>query len=87
MLFMDVIELAPSNIGHNRKLDWVAGCLIAFACRKSFQIESEYRGYLIFISKTALINWYEKRYGAIRATGQRMYFSPEGSMALIEKYL
>lgn len=88
MLIMDVIEIAPHNIGSsNKKFDYVAGCLIAFACRESFKIEGNYKGFLTFISKTSLIDWYKSKYGATQALGQRMFIDDSMGMELIEKYL
>ncbi len=49
MLIMDLVELAPHNIGQkNKRYKYVAGCLIAFACRESFKLESNYKGFLSF---------------------------------------
>ena len=88
MLIMDVLELAPHNIGQkNKRYDYVAGCLIAFACRESFKIVGNYKGFLTFVSKTNLIEWYEKKYGAELALGQRMFIDWENGEKLIEKYL
>lgn len=88
MLIMDVLEIAPHNIGsENKRYDYVAGCLIAFACRESFQIEGEYKGFLTFVSKTSLIKWYQEKYGAELALGQRMFIDWENGEKLIEKYL
>ena len=88
MLIMDALELAPYNIGQqNKRYDYVAGCLIAFACRKSFMIEGDYKGFLTFVSKTNLIQWYSKKYGAELALGQRMFINWENGERLIEKYL
>ncbi len=88
MLIMDVLELAPHNVGHkNKRYDYVAGCLIAFACRESFKIEGSYKGFLTFVSKTSLIEWYAKKYGAELAFGQRMFIDWENGEKLIEKYL
>ena len=88
MLIMDVIELAPHNIGStNKKFDYVTGCLIAFACRESFKIEGNYKGFLSFTSKTNLIDWYKKKYGATQVLGQRMYIDDIIGIKLIEKYL
>jgi len=88
MLIMDVIEIAPHNFGSSSKrFDYVAGCLIAFACRESFKIEGNYKGFLTFTSKTNLIEWYEKKYGATRALGRRMYIDDIAGLKLIEKYL
>lgn len=88
MCIMDVLELAPHNIGRQHKrYDDVAGCLIAFACRESFKIEGDYKGFLTFTSKTSLIGWYMEKYGAQRANGWRMFFDPETGHQLIKKYL
>lgn len=88
MLIMDALELAPHNIGHkNKRYDYVAGCLIAFACRESFKILGNYKGFLTFVSKTNLIEWYSKKYGAELALGQRMFIDWENGERLIEEYL
>ncbi len=88
MLIMDTVEIAPHNIGRNKKrYDYVAGCLIAFACRESFKIEGSYKGYLTFVSKTNLIKWYSTKYGATLALGQRMFIDSEAGEKLINKYL
>lgn len=88
MLIMDVIEVAPHNIGSsNKKFDFVAGCLIAFGCRESFKIEGNYKGFLTFTSKTNLIDWYKTKYGATQALGQRMFIDDITGLQLIEKYL
>ncbi|WP_298518064.1 hypothetical protein [uncultured Kordia sp.] len=88
MLIMNIVEIAPYNIGSNtKKFDRVAGCLIAFACRESFKIEGNYKGFLTFVSKTKLIDWYRDKYGAIQAFGQRMYIDDVAGLRLIEEYL
>ncbi len=88
MLIMDVIEIAPHNLGSSdKRFDHVAGCLIAFACRESFKIEGNYKGFLTFISKTNLIDWYKNQYGATQALGQRMFIDDLIGLQLIEKYL
>ena len=88
LLIMDVIEIAPHNLGSaNKRFDYVAGCLIAFGCRKSFEIEGSYKGFLTFMSKTSLIDWYQDKYGATRALGQRMFIDDVNGLKLIKKYL
>ena len=87
MLIMDVLELAPHNIGSKKRYDYVAGSLIAYACRKSFKLEGNYKGFLTFVSKTNLIDWYIEKYGAELALGQRMFIDWENGKKLIEKYL
>lgn len=88
MLIMSVLEIAPHNVGQkNKKYDYVAGCLIAFACRESFKLESAYKGFLTFMSKTSLIKWYSEKYGASLGLWQRMYIDSEEGMKLINEYL
>jgi len=88
ILIMDVLEVAPHNIGSQKKqYDYVAGCLIAFACRESFKLESDYKGFLTFVSKSNLIKWYSEKYGAVSTLGQKMYIDWEIGTQLIDKYL
>lgn len=88
MLIMDVLEIAPHNIGQrSKKYDYVAGCLIAFASRESFKLEGNYKGFLTFVSKTALMKWYSEKYGAVVALGQRMYIDDLVGQWLIKEYL
>ncbi len=88
MLIMDLIELAPHNIGRkNKKYNRVAGCLIAFACREAFKLEGNYKGFLTFESKTKLIDWYIKNYNAKIAIGQKMCIEPMDGKELINAYL
>jgi len=83
-----VLEIAPHNIvQRSKKYDYVAGCLIAFANKESFKLEGNYKGFLIFVSKTSLIKWYSKKYGAIAVLGQRMYIDDLVVLKLIKDYL
>ena len=88
MLYMNNIEIAPHNVGSKGKFDNIAGCLIAFACLKSFELgKNTYKGYLTFDSKTELIPLYGEKYGAISTMGQRMFIDPIQGLKLIDKYL
>ena len=87
MLIMELIEIAPFNIGSKKENERVAGCLIAFACRESLKLDSNYKGYLTFVSKTSLIDLFRKRYFATQTIGQRMYIDPISGENLIKKYL
>ncbi|MDA7501985.1 hypothetical protein N8482_01800 [Chitinophagales bacterium] len=88
MLIMDLVEIAPQNIGRqSKRYSYVAGCLIAFACRESYKLESSYKGFLTFESKTKLVSWYSDNYYAIVAMGQKMYIEPVDSAKLIDRYL
>jgi len=87
MLVMELIEVAPFNIGSNKMYDNVAGSLIAYACRKSLKLETAYKGYLTFVSKTELINLYKDKYFATQTIGNRMYIDPLSGEKLINNYL
>ncbi|WP_235299815.1 hypothetical protein [Portibacter marinus] len=87
MLIMELIEVAPINIGSTKENDRVAGCLIAFGCKESLKLENAYKGYLTFVSKTSLIDLYKTRYYATQTIGQRMYIDPISGEKLINKYL
>lgn len=87
MLIMDILELSPTNIGKNKKYNYVAGCLIAFACRKAISLRTDYKGFLVFISKTDLVELYKNKYYATQTIGQRMYIDPNSGEKLIEEYL
>ncbi|MBL7794082.1 MAG: hypothetical protein JNK77_17265 [Saprospiraceae bacterium] len=88
MLYMNNLEVAPHNYGSTGKYDNVAGCLIAFACYKSFELgKNHYLGFLTFESKTQLIELYERKYGATFAMGQKMFFDPGAGKKLMKKFL
>lgn len=87
MLTMEIIEIAPWNIGSKKKYDFVAGILIAFCCKQTFKLKSSYKGYLTFTSKSKLIEHYKSKFGAVQAIGQRMYIGPFQGKKLMTKYL
>lgn len=88
MVVMELLEVHPENRGSkNKKYDYVAGCLIAFACSQSFLNEGNYRGFLTFTSKTELIDMYRTKYGAVLTIGNRMYIDPDQGMTLMNEYL
>lgn len=84
---MELIELAPFNIGLKREYKNVAGCLIAYACKESLKLETAYKGYLTFVSKSTLVEWYKTKYYATQTIGTRMYIDPLSGEKLIETYL
>ncbi|PPK87172.1 hypothetical protein CLV84_0108 [Neolewinella xylanilytica] len=88
MLYMNNIEVAPHNFGEHGRYDRVAGCLIAFACYKSFEEGTgHYIGYLTFDSRTKLIDLYQNKYGATHAMGQQMFINPDAGRKLMDTYL
>lgn len=83
-IFMDLIEGATFNKGKNKLYRGVAGNLVAFACKQSF--ERGYEGIVSFISKTQLIRHYEDTLGAKLFGGNRMFIDTKEALILIIKY-
>jgi hypothetical protein len=83
-VFMNLVEGAPFNIGKNKLYEGVAGNLVAYACKVSFQ--KGFDGFVAFDAKTKLIKHYEKTLGAYRFGGQRMIIPTKPAQILIDKY-
>lgn len=87
MLIMNLVEVSKNNLGKIKRYDYVAGCLIAFACQQSFELDSSYKGFLTFNAKSELLELYKNKYYAKQINGQRMYIGPESGVKLINEYL
>ena len=83
-VFMHLVESAPFNIGHNKIYEGVAGNLVAFACKASF--ENNHQGFVSFFSKTKLIDHYIKSLGAYHFGGHLMVILTEPAQILVDKY-
>jgi len=83
-IYMNLLESSPFNIGKNKLYEGVAGNLVAFACKVSFQ--KGYDGYVAFNAKTNLIKHYEENLGAYHFKGQRMIIETEAATKLVRKY-
>ncbi len=83
-VYMHLIESAPFNKGKDKVYAGVPGNLVAFACRLSFQ--RGFEGYLSFLSKTNLINHYEKTLGATHVGGNLIIINTVAALKLINKY-
>ena len=81
---MHLVENAPFNRGENKVYSGVAGNLVAFACKLSFQRGHE--GDIAFISKTQLIDHYVKRLGAVHFGGRLMIIETRAAVKLINRY-
>jgi hypothetical protein len=89
---IELLEASVENMGPHKKLDHVAGCLIAFACRESFKRGHD--GCIFLTPKTSLLNHYPAKYGFHHMpwkTEKRpegfMILYEDGSRRLIRKYL
>ncbi len=83
-LFMHLVESTPFNKGKNKIYVGVAGNLIAFVCKKSW--DKKYEGFISFISKTRLIEHYERTLGAIHIGNYKIVIFPKEALKLIRKY-
>ena len=83
-VFLHLIENAPFNKGKEKLYEGVAGNLVAFACRLSFQRGSD--GFVSFHSKTNLIDHYVKSLNAIHYGNQLMIINTEAALRLVNKY-
>ena len=62
----------------------VAGNLVAFACKISFQ--KGFDGFVVFTAKTKLIKHYEENIGAYHFKNQLMIIQTESAKKLVNKY-
>lgn len=83
-VYMHLVENAPFNKGKSKMYTGVAGNLVAFACKLSFQRGHE--GNVSFISKTQLIEHYENTLGAFHFGGRVMIIETKSALLLINKY-
>ena len=83
-IFMDLIENAKFNKGKHKLYTGVAGNLVAFACKLSF--EKGYTGIVSFVDKTNLIKHYEETLGAKLFAGNRMFIDTKEALFLTKQY-
>ena len=83
-VFLNLIENAPFNKGSNKVYEGVAGNLVAFACKLSFQRGSE--GFVSFHSKTNLVNHYIKTLNAKHYGNLLMVIDSEAAGKLVNQY-
>jgi hypothetical protein len=83
-VFINLVESAQVNVGKNKMYAGVAGNLIAFACKQSF--ESGYNGIVSFTAKTQLMAHYEKELGAKRFSYNQMFIETADARSLVARY-
>ena len=85
---MKNIEVAPSNYGSKGKYENAAQILMSYACLLSFELnKGPYKGYLSFISKGKLIDYYIEKYNAELVFRERMQINPINGLQLIKEHL
>lgn len=83
-VYIHLLENASFNKGENKMYAGIAGNLVAFACKVSFQ--RGHMGNISFLSKSKLIDHYEKTLGAIHFGGRVMIIETKAALKLIDKY-
>ena len=83
-VFMHLVESAPFNKGKSKMYSGVPGNLVAYACKLSFQRGHE--GNVSFLSKTNLIDHYEKTLDAFHFGGRIMIIETKAALKLLNKY-
>jgi len=81
---MHLVENAPFNKGKNKVYAGVAANLVAFACYLSFQ--NGFDGNVSFLSKSRLIEHYEKTLGAFHFGGRVMVIETKAALKLVDRY-
>ena len=81
---METLESAPFNIGESKVYEGVAGNLVAYVCRISFQ--KGFEGNIAFLSKTRLVKHYEQTLEAEHIGGGRMILTTNAAKKLVERY-
>lgn len=83
-VYMHLVENAPFNKGQTKVYAGVAGNLVAYACKLSFQRGHD--GNVSFLSKSQLVEHYEKALGAFHFGGRIMIIETKAALKLINKY-
>ncbi len=83
-VYMHLVESAPFNKGKAKMYSGVLGNLVAFSCKLSFQRGHD--GNVSFLSKSQLIEHYEKALGATHFGGRVMIIETKSALKLINKY-
>jgi len=79
-----LLEISKNNIGKNKIIDRLAGCLIAYTCNLAF--EKDYDGFVSLISKTEIVKLYKEKYG-FQEKGNHLFSQLHNSDSLINEYL
>jgi hypothetical protein len=81
---INLLQTSADNVGHNKKYERIAGCLIAFACKQSFI--RGYDGTVALEPKTELAKHYIEKYG-MQIGGKHLFTELANSERLVREYL
>lgn len=83
-VYINIVESAPHNIGHNGKYEGVGAHLFAIACKEA---RDNGMDFVYFDAKTNLIQYYKEKLGASQiGSTQRMFIDGNAFEELIETY-
>lgn len=93
--YLAYVEIASHNKSKPKRFDYVAGCLIAYACKLSFDYgKGHHQGFLTFdvkeeneADKIKLMGLYSTKYKAFRIDETTMLIVPKNGKSLIQLYL
>lgn len=83
-IYISLVESAPLNLGKNKNYVGVGGNLFAFACKTSF--EQGLDGYVSFIAKTELVEYYKRMLSAEILFSRNMVIRTEAALKLVNTY-
>lgn len=83
-IHINLVEVAKKNRGKDKKIDRIAGCLLAFATKAAF--DKGYLGFTSLVPKTELIELYVTKYGFTQY-GRQLAIERQAAINLIQKYL
>lgn len=83
-IYVNLIENSNENKGRDKKIDRIAGCLLAFAAQVAF--ENGYQGFVSLVPKTELIKLYVNKYG-FSQYGRQLAIEKRDAINLIQKFL
>ena len=83
-VYLHLLESAEWNKGHEKRFMGVAGNLVAFLCRTSF--EKGYSGIVVLEPKTRLIEHYQMTLGAQLISPRRMFIPTTKARELVTRY-
>lgn len=83
-IHINLLENANDHKGKRKKVDGIAGSLIAYAAQVSF--EKGYQGFVSLLPKTVLIDLYKKKYG-FNQYGRNLAIDTKEAIKLVQKYL
>jgi hypothetical protein len=80
-----LICVSRENKGRHKKYDWIAGCLIAYACREA-RLHYTIAACVSLIPKTGIKNHYMEKYGMLNA-GWQLFLEGKSLDQMILNYL